>query len=160
MPVFSFLFVFVIIYAILFKTKIIGESKFILLLVSFIISIVFMSVSSLELYIRTIMPWFVILFVAVFLILLIAGLATKKLDDMMTNKFAWGFIIVLIVIFVIAAIKVFNPVFHPDLGIASGGEGTSMIQQIREYFGTSKVIGSILLIIVAVAVSWILARKK
>jgi len=158
MPVFSFLFVFVIIYAILFSTKILGQSKFILLLVSFIMSIIFMSVSSLELYLRTIIPWFILLFVIVFLILLIAGLATKKLDDILTSKFTWVIVIVLIVIFLILAIKVFNPVFHPDLGVTSG-EGTSMIQQIRDYFGSSRVVGSILLVVVAVIVSWVITRK-
>ena len=46
MPVFSFLFVFLIVYAILARTKILGDSGFVNLLVSFIISIIFMSFSS------------------------------------------------------------------------------------------------------------------
>ncbi len=70
MPVFSFLFVSLIVYLILFKTKILGEGKFLLLLVSFIMAIIFLSFSSLELYVQTIVPWFVVLLISVFLIIL------------------------------------------------------------------------------------------
>jgi len=155
-PILSFLFVFVVVYALLAKTKILGESKGILLLISFIIAVVFISFSSLELYVQTILPWFVVLAVVVFLVLLIAGMSTK-LDKIMTPTFAWIVVGVLIIIFLIAAIRVFNPVFHPDLGIASG-EGTSMLEQIRDYMG-GKVVGSILLIAVAALVSWVITKK-
>ena len=66
----------------------------------------------------------------------------KKLEDIMTSKFAWVIVGILVIIFLIAAIKVFNPVFHPDLGIASG-EGTSMLEQIRGYMVSSSEIISI-----------------
>lgn len=159
MPVFSFLFVFVIIYAILFKTKVLGESKFILLMVSFVISVVFMSFSSMELFVRTILPWFVVLFVIVFLVLLIAGLSTKNLDNIMTSKFAWVIVSILVIIFLIAAVKVFNPILHPDLIITSGEEGESFVTQLTDFFGSSKVIGSVLLLIIAGIVAWVITRK-
>lgn len=157
MPVFSFLFVFLIIFALLTKTKVVGESKFVLVLISFIISIIFMSFSSAELYIRTILPWFVILMVVVFLVLIIAMFSTKAWDKILTPTFAWIVVGVLILIFLIAAIYVFNPVFHSDLGVTSG-QGTSMIEQIRYYLGGG-VAGSILLLIVAVIVAWIITKK-
>jgi len=157
MPVFSFLFVFLIVFALLAKTKIVGESKFVLVLISFIISIIFMSFSSAELYIRTILPWFVILMVVVFLILLIAMFSTKAWDKIFTPAFAWVIVGVLILIFLIAAIYVFNPVFHPDLGVTSG-QGTSMIEQIREYMDGG-IAGSILLLVVAIIVAWIVTKK-
>lgn len=157
MPVFSFLFVFLIVYAILARTKILGESGFVNLLVSFIMAIIFMSFSSLELYVKTIVPWAIVLLVIVFLVLLLAGMSTKDLGKIMTNKFAWAIIIILLIIFLISAIKVFNPVFHPDLVITSG-EGTSLVEQIA-YSLDGRVTGTILLIIIALAVSWILTRK-
>ena len=159
MPVFSFLFVFVIIYAILFKTKVLGESKFVLLLVSFIISVVFMSFSSMELFVRTILPWFVVLFVVVFLVLLIAGLSTKSLDNIMTSKFAWVIVSILVIIFLIAAVKVFNPILHPDLIITSGEEGQSFVGEIIDFFGSTKILGSILLLVIAGIVAWVITRK-
>ena len=128
MPVFSFLFVVFIVYAILAKSKILGESGFVNVLVSFIMAIIFMSFSSLDLYVQTIIPWFVVLVVCVFLVLLIVGFSSGGITKILSNKaVGWIIIAILLVIFLIAAIKVFNPVFHPDLGITSG-EGTSLIQ--------------------------------
>ena len=155
MPIFSFLFVFVIIYAVLAKTKIIGENKFVHLLISFIISTVFISFSSLELYVRNIIPWFVVLFIVVFFILLI-GLFSSK-DWVPKSWLGWVIIGILVLIFLISAIRVFNPVFHPDLGIASG-EGTSLLEQLRGYMGGG-IVGSILLIAIAILVAWIITKK-
>lgn len=158
MPVFSFLFVFLISYAILVKTQILGEMPFVNVLVSFILAIVFMSFSSVELYIRTIIPWFAVLFVIVFLILLVAGLSTKNLDGIMTNKFAWIIITILVAMFLIAAIKVFNPVLHPDLVITSGdGTQEGIVQQLSDILD-SRVAGGVLLLVIAIVVSWIITR--
>ena len=73
MPVFSFLFVLIIIFVLLGLTKVLGENKWLHLLISFIVSVIFFSFSSAELYVREIIPWFVVLVVVVFLILMIAG---------------------------------------------------------------------------------------
>ena len=157
MPVFSFLFVFVIIYALLAKSKIIGESKFVLLLISFIIAVIFMSFSSLELYVQTILPWFIVLLIVVFLVLMIGFFVTKDFSKIVKPGFTWVVVGILILIFLIAAIRVFNPVFHPDLGIASG-EGTSMLEQLRGYMGGG-IVGSIILIVVAIVVAWVITKK-
>lgn len=155
MPVFSFLFVFILVYALLAKTKVIGDSKFVLLLISFIVAIVFMSFSSLELFLRTSIAWFIVLVVAVFLILVIGMFSGK--DWVPKSGFAWTVVVVLLVIFLISAIYVFNPVFHPDLGIATG-EGTSLLQQLRGYMGGG-VVGSIVLIVIAAIVAWVITKK-
>jgi hypothetical protein len=157
MPVFSFLLVFFIVYAVLAKSKILGESAFINVLVGFIMAIIFMSFSSLELYVQTIIPWFVVLLVSVFLVLMVVGFASGKVTEVLSNKtIGWIVIVLLLVIFLLSAIKVFNPIFHPDLGITSG-EGTSLIEQISEAAG-GRILGTILLIIIAVAVAWVLTK--
>tara|TARA_Y100000310_G_C20534860_1_gene740362 strand:+ start:507 stop:1016 length:510 start_codon:yes stop_codon:yes gene_type:complete len=158
MPVFSFLFVFFIIYALLATSKVLGESKFVHILISFIVSVVFMSFSSAELYVRKVIPWFVILIVVVFLILMIAGF-TKNLEAFMKPWFAWVIIIVLGIIFLISAINVFNPVFHPDLVVTSSEAGPGVVQQFKDFLISSKVIGSIILLVVAVVVSWVVTKK-
>src|SRR3989344_6721774 len=132
MPVFSFLFVFVIIYALLVKTKVLGGSGFVNVLISFIISIVFMSVSSFELYVRTILPWFVVLVVIVFLILMLVGFSTGSLDKILKSKFSWIIVGLLVTVFLVSAIKVFNPVLHPDLLITSAEGGPGIMAQVRE----------------------------
>ena len=40
-------------------------------LISFIVAVIFMSFSSLELYVQTILPWFIVLLIVVFLVLMI-----------------------------------------------------------------------------------------
>ena len=159
MPVFSFLFVFLIIYAILIKFKILGDSQFVNLLVSFIISIFFMSFSGVDLYVRTLIPWFVVLLVCVFLVLLIGGFASGKLETIQTKYTMWVAVGILIAIILIVSIKVFNPILHPDLGITSGEAGTSLLEQLR-YIADTRVSGSIILLVVAIAVAWIITRGK
>jgi hypothetical protein len=159
MPIFSFLFVFLIIYALLAMSKVLGESKFIHVVISFIVSIVFMSFSSAELFVRTIIPWFVILVIVVFFILLIAGFSTKSLDKIMTPAFAWVVIAVLGIIFLVSAIYVFNPFFHPDLIVAEGAEGPGVVQQVANFLSQSSIAGGIILLIVAIIVSWVITRK-
>ena len=127
--------------------------------VAFIAAIVFMSFSSLELYVRSIIPWFVVLFVCVMLVLLIMGLSTKDLGKIMKPGFAWVVAIILVVIFLIVAVKVFNPVFHPDLVISSG-EGTSMLEQIRgSEFYTSSYFGGAFILIIGFLVGWIFVKS-
>ena len=161
MPVFSFLFVFIIVYAILAQTKLLGESKFVNLLIAFIMAIIFMSFStatfSTEGYIRTIIPWTVVLLVCVFLVLLVAGMSTKDLGKIMTTKFAWVIIAILIIIFLVAAIRVFNPVFDSTYGVSSGTQ-PQVIGQIRQLFNTT-IGGSILLLIIAAVIAWVITRK-
>jgi len=156
-PVFSFLFVFFIIYSLLAVSKVLGDSKFIHALISFIVAIVFMSFSSAELYVRTIIPWFVILLVVVFLILLIAGF-TKNLEAVTKPWFAWVVIGVLGIIFLIAAIGVFNPIFHPDL-VVTEGTSPGVVQQLKEVLESSNIVGSVILIIIAAIVAWVVTKK-
>jgi len=158
MPVFSFLFVFSIIYALLATSKVLGESKFTHLLISFIVSVVFMSFSSAELYVRKVIPWFIVLIVAVFLILIIAGF-TKNLDAIMKPWFAWLIIIVLGIVFLVAAINVFNPVFHPDLIVTGSESGPGVVQQFKDFLISSKIMGSIILLVIAAIVAWVVTRK-
>ncbi|MDD5193900.1 MAG: hypothetical protein PHF67_04935 [Candidatus Nanoarchaeia archaeon] len=159
MPLFSFFFVLLIVYLILNKTKILGGSNFLNFLVSFIMAIVFMSFSSIELYVRNLIPWFVVLLVIVFLVLVLAAFSTKDIDKIMTSKFAWAVMIILIIIFLIVAIQVFNPIFHPDKIVTSGSSGTAGTQIIN-FFVNSKYTGTILLIVVAVILGWIVTKGK
>lgn len=157
MPIITFLFVFLVVWSILVMTKILGEAPWVNLFVGLIMATIFISFSSLDLYVRTVIPWFVVLLICVFLVLLLSGMASKDLYKAMGTKVGWVAIVLLIIVFLVAAIKVFNPVFHPDLIITSG-EGTSLVEQIR-YGADGTVFGTILLIIIAAIVSWVLVKK-
>lgn len=159
MPVFSFLFVFVVVYAILAKTKVLGDGR-VNIIVSFIMAIIFMNFSSLNLFVNTITPWFVVLLICLFFVLVLVGFSsTDLLKKMVTPTFGWVVVIILIAIFLIAAIRVFNPVFHPSLILTSGGEGSpGVVWQIRNILD-SQVVGSILLLVVGIAAAWFLTKK-
>lgn len=140
-PIISFLLVFVIIYALLAKTKILGENQFIQLLVSFLVAVIFVTAINVRQYIETITPWFAVLVIALFFILVLIGFS-GKVPEGFQKGIGVIFIILLIVIFIVAGIKVFYYYLSPFLPL------------------NSSVIGTALLIIIAVLVSWVLVKAK
>ncbi len=144
MPIFGFLFVFVIVFALLAKTKILGENKFINVLISFIISIIFSTVSSMQNYVKSVIPWFAVLVIVLFFVLLIIGFSQQKIGDIMKPGIVWVFIIVLIAVFLVAAIKVFAPVWV----------------DIKDFITTEgRIVGGILLLIIAALAAWVITKK-
>lgn len=144
MPIFGFLFVFTIVYALLAKTKILGDSMFVNLLISFIVAIIFSVMSSAQTYVQVVTPWFAILVIVLFFILIIAGLSPHKLADIIGEKFVWIFIAALIAVFVVSAIFVF-----PNLW-----------GQVQNFVTTqAKVAGAIILLIIAALAAWVITRK-
>jgi hypothetical protein len=146
-PIFSFLFVFVLMYALLAKTKLLGDNKFVHLITSFVIAIIFSLISSVRQYVESVVPWFAVLIVALFFILLIIGFSQKKMEDMMKPGLAWIFIVLLIVIFIVAAVKIF------------GSSLTPAYNNFREFIGNNGWFGGIVLLIVAILASWVLTKK-
>lgn len=159
MNIFGFLLVFLVVYAILFKTKILGESPFVNSFTSFIFAIIFVVFAPGVEYVQTIIPWVAILIICLFCVLLIAGLAQKDLDKFMKPGLAWAFIVPLIIVFLVSAIIVFNPLLTPYLPGSSGSGGNSSLLFFKDWVYSDKVLGAILLLIVAAAASWVITRK-
>jgi hypothetical protein len=148
MPIFGFLFVFVIVYALLKKTELLGESSFVNLLISFIVAIIFATLSSAQEYVQTVTPWFAVLMIALFFVLIIVGLSQQKISDIVGKEFALGFVAVLILIFVIAAIKVFPSVF-----------GNAWSEVTKFVTLQSRIAGGIILLIIAGITAFILSKS-
>ncbi len=148
MPIFGFLFVFVIVYALLKKTELLGGSGFVNLLVSFIIAIIFATMSSAQEYVKTVTPWFAVLMIALFFVLIIVGLSQQKISDVVGKEFALGFVAILILIFVIAAIKVFPYVF---------GNAWSEITEFVTL--QSRIAGGIILLVIAGITAAVLSKS-
>tara|TARA_Y100000310_G_scaffold197013_2_gene197108 strand:+ start:1095 stop:1574 length:480 start_codon:yes stop_codon:yes gene_type:complete len=144
MPVFGFLFVFTVIYAILAKTSILGESPFTNLLVSFLFGIVFITFAPGVDYVQTIIPWFVILIISLFFLMMVVGFSQKDMDKFMQPSLAWVFIGILVVMFLWSAIVVFNPFLQP---------------YVDKFLYSERLYGAVLLALVAGAASWIITRK-
>ena len=144
MPIFGFLLVFTVMYAILAKTKILGEAMGTNLIVSFIFAIIFISFAPGVRYVQTVLPWFIVLIISLFFFLLIVGFSQKDVDAFMKPAISWAFIGLLAVVFLWSAIVVFNPFLQP---------------YIDRFTYDDRISGAVLLLAIAGAASWIMTRK-
>ena len=144
LPIFAFLLVFVVVYAMLVKSKVLGENQFIMLFVSFILASFFIvQTNSIE-FIRFTSAWTSVIAIAVFLIVIMMALIPGKVDDDTMNKInkpgiAVLVVIVMIIMFVVSAGYVFDLAVNFD---AIGG------------FLSKDWVGGILLVVIALIVSW------
>jgi hypothetical protein len=113
-PIFTFLFVFVIMYALLQKTKILGGVKGVDALVSFVMAILFMLTPGLVEIVDFSTSWFVVLFIFIILtvvVFMILGVQEEALTEIFRKSwFLWTILIVIgVFIFGFAATKVYGP---------------------------------------------------
>jgi len=151
MPIFGFLFVFIIIYALLAKSKILGENWGINIFISFVIAIIFATVSSVRQYVQTVTPWFAVLVIAVFFILLIVSFTQKEWDKFM-KPWTWVAVIILIIIFLLSAIKVFGSAVTQYL------PGYPPNSKLKTFLFSDQFLGAFLLLVIAAVVSWVLVK--
>lgn len=160
MPLLAFILVFVVTYALLAKTKILGGNNFMHLFTSFIIAIIFIAAPSAQKLAMISAPWFAVLIIMVFIILLLLTFVRGKVDDLVQSPaVALALIGIVILIFVIASINVFGPAISPYL---PGGNQTSMTSQTAQtvhFFSSPAVIGAIILLIIAAVASWIMTKS-
>ncbi len=80
LPIFAFVLTFVLAYAIIAKTKILGENKAINAIISLIIGIIFLTFTGVREFLINITPWFAVLLTILFFFFLIIGFMIKS-DD-------------------------------------------------------------------------------
>lgn len=111
-PVFIFLFVFTIFFAILQKTKLLGSNPGIDALISFSVAMLFMFVSDARQLITVITPWLVIMLVVLMSLLLVfmfLGVKAETISDAMSESgTVWTILIILVIGLVIAFTQVFG----------------------------------------------------
>lgn len=160
LPIAGFFLVFLVAYAIFTKTKLLGENQFNNIFVSFIIAIMFVSLAGAREYIQIITPWFAILAVSLVLLLAMVGFIGKPTEDM-TKGIGRTFIVLMGIVFLVAAFFVFSHLF---LGYLPGPQYGRNVSPSTLYFFdwlySPSVLGTLLLIILAAAVSWVLVRKS
>ncbi|MEK6843957.1 MAG: hypothetical protein AABX83_00875 [Nanoarchaeota archaeon] len=147
-PILAFLVVFVILFALLNRTKLIGENAWVQLFVSFLVATIFVSGAGVRDYVLTITPWFAMLVVSLFFVLFIIGFVGKPAEFMQKGIGA-SFIFVLIVIFLVSGFIVFSDVLGPYL---PGNPAGDIIY-------TSRVFGALLLLVICAVVSWVLVAS-
>lgn len=143
MPVLGFLLVFTIIFALLSKTKLLGENNFIHILLSLVIGVIFVISTSAVKYTETVTAWFAIFIVSLVFILLTIAFVHGNLEDFFKNNawVGWVILIVLILMFLVAAIRVFPVV-------------DAWFRSSLDWSKRPQVFGAIILFVVAGLASW------
>ena len=144
LPIFSFLLVFIVIYALLHKTKILGENQPILLLVSLIMASFFIVNVNLVEYVEFTASWFVVIAILFFFAFLIIAFTSGKLEWFEKSWFAWVLLALLVGFFIVSSAFTF------DWAVNWGS--------VYGWFFTDW-FGFILLLIIAGVVSWVIAKK-
>lgn len=146
-PIYTFLLVFLVVYAILLKTKLLGGIIWIDLIIALIIGAIFSTFASAHEYVQAIVPWFAVLLIILFLVLLLVSIGGKP-DVFMKPGFLWVFVVVFIIIVLVSAVRIFPSVF--------GNSWNSLV-----YFAEhqAQIFGGIILIIIAALVAWVVVRK-
>lgn len=158
-PILPVLFVFALLFGILQKTKLVGESVGLNAIIAAVISLtVLLSQSMLEL-INFMIPWFVVAIIFLMMLLLLFklfGADDKVISSVVTNKtFMWAMIGISIVILVASFSFVYGQDLveqtHTSANITEGtGATASFEQNIFQIINHPKVLGMIIIFIIAI----------
>ncbi|MFH1425801.1 MAG: hypothetical protein ABIG28_03700 [archaeon] len=159
-PIAAFLIVFLVVYAILAKTKLFEESKWFNIFLSLFIATIFVSAGGAIKYIGAIVPWFAVLLVSLAFLLAFTGFVGKPAMDM--NKgIGIAFVIILGLVFIISGFIIFSSAIFPYLPGPGFGSGDNLETTIfLDWLYSPRVAGAILLIIISALVSWVLVKSK
>ncbi len=151
LPVFSFILIWVISYAILVKTKILGESKGMNAFAAFAVAIIFLFTPEASDLIRMTLPWFivVIIFVAVvFMMFMFLGVKEDKMAAVLEYPTVmWSLIIICVAIIVFALAQIFG---SPIQAIYAGDGGEAgLMGDIGKIVFHPKVLGAVILLLIA-----------
>ncbi len=159
-PIVAFLLVFIVMYAVLVKIKIISENYWVNLFISFLIATLFISIAGARQFIQLVTPWFAILIISIFFLLALVGFIGKPIDFL--NKWI-GIVsvVILAIIFLISAFFIFSNLIIGYLpGPSFGYNADSTVLPAFAFLYSPRVGGAILLIITSAIVSWILFKTK
>ncbi|MAG24056.1 hypothetical protein CMI47_00620 [Candidatus Pacearchaeota archaeon] len=159
-PVVAFLLVFVVVFAILARTKILGESAMWLnIFISLFIAALFISFAGVKDLVLTIVPWFAVLVIALFLILVLTRFAGNV--PFIEKGAGVVFVILLGIVFIVSAFVVFNDTllsYIPGPGYGEGASEGALF--FADWLFSSRVLGAIVLVIASAIVAWVLVKAK
>ena len=160
-PLIGFVLVFVVVAAVLNKTKLF-ENIWLELFISFLVSTLFISVIGPLEYIQAIVPWFAILLVSLFFILVFTGFIGDKAEAL-RNSIGKVFVYVLLLVFLVAAFFVFSSLISPYLPGGNSQRANPDLLKVTSWLFESRTAGAFWLIAVSAFASWILVstgKKK
>src|SRR3989344_383893 len=106
-PIIAYLLVFLVSAAILFKTEVLGENRWVQIFVSLLIASLFVAFAGTREYVLTIVPWFAVLVISLFFVLFLVGFLGGGADFM---KKGIGVVVIVIIglIFLVSGFVVFS----------------------------------------------------
>jgi len=158
MPIFSWLFVFVLLYAILEKTGIMGENKALSVVAAVSIATITVLYTQIAQLISFVAPWMVFIFI--FILLLFGGLMFfgVKQEELWKELSIWTVFVISFFIILIGLTQTYSEIFNP-YGPANATK-TIQSETLKTLFHP-RVLGAIfMLIISALAIKFISSKVK
>lgn len=160
-PVFVFLFVFFILYAILTKTKILGGAKEVNLVVSFVLAILFMLTPGVGQVVISVTPWIFILFFLIIVIVTLFLFVGVK-DSSIANVFqessiVWFLVIVILLIFGFVLSQVYGPFVQGLSGQDVSKQGITY--DIARILFSSRLLTTALILVIAAQAVRLIAKN-
>jgi hypothetical protein len=154
-PILAFLIVFIVCFAIMAKMKF-GHWG-VHLFISFAIAALFVASAATTEYIVNVVPWFAVLLVGLFLILMLTGFVGEGFGKGLSITF----VVLLGLVFLIVGWFLFSSVVGAYVpGSPNYGSGDPVVGGFFEWLYSPRIGGAILLIIVSALVSWVLVKAK
>ena len=152
-PVFVFLFIFAVLYAILDKTGLLGDNKALKSLVAFTLSLMFVLTQNLMKLVTVMTPWFVVLVIAALFIMLFFMFVGAKAEDVskvFTEKTTvWIILVVMLIIFSYAMTQVYGTDIHSIYGEAGQEESGTLNEAVGRILFHPKMLGVVLILVIA-----------
>ncbi|MBI4158776.1 hypothetical protein HY500_00785 [Candidatus Woesearchaeota archaeon] len=158
-PIFSFIFVFTLVYAMMDKFKLVGDNKGIHAAIAFSIAMVFLFAGDAMRFVSFITPWFIIMLVVGLFIIsffVFFGVSTKVISEqVMTDpRVYWTIIIISIIILFVSIGQVFGsdlPGQFDESGkkIVIEGDSGSATSEGLQAIVHPRVLGALFLLIIA-----------
>ena len=158
LPIFAFLIVTFISFVVLVKTKI-TENTWLQVFISLLIATMFVTFIGARKYIENVVPWFAVVLVSAFLLLLLTGLF-GKFDEKVLKGMGMVFVVALFIIFLISAYLVFSAYINPYLPWGADYGSTESSFYFYHWIKNPRIGGGILLAVVAALVAWVLVKVK
>jgi len=155
-PIYAFLLVFAIVYAIMAKINIVGESKAINGFIALIFAVIFLSFATIREYLVNVTVWFTVLLTGAFLFMLVIMFMIKD-PSKFFKPLAIVFIILLALVMIIALFYTFPETKAYLPGESESGANETLIN-IKHFILRDSTLSGILLIVVAAIAIFVVTR--
>lgn len=165
-PIAAFVIVFAVVYAVLLKTKILGESQAAIAFVSLLFAVVFVSVAGARDFISVMTPWFVVVVISFVFLLAMIGFGKAvfgekgELSGGQSKGIVWVFIIIVGIVFIASFFVVFSSQIAPYVPGPEYGLGADeRTLFFTDWLFSGRVRGALALIIVGAIAFWFLVKS-